>query len=573
MSKRTIELLLQAKDGASPVLTGLGARLDELAQKHLGMSAKAAAAWVAAGVAAQKAASVIARVVDESIKAGDAMFDMSQRTGVAASKLAAMSFAAAQTGADASQLEAGMRRLTRAMGEAQRGGGEASAAFRALGVEVASGGRLRAVEDVLGDVADALARIDDQAKRMDLAQQILGRGGTGLLPMLQQGSGALRQYMTQFALLGGMTDDFAEKADAAADAIGRKNAAWKNLKQTLAAPLIPLVTVAMDNLTASIAASGRSFGNAATYGGNFAAVLREIEASSAAVARSAGMAAGTFAEQLERIAIKPPGDDQMIINARAYNTLLAERAQKMAEIQASVAAELSVLDQVAAMQEQVALAGAHASLARELADVEADVFDLLAAQVDAQTELLAEVDKTTSSWRDQDEMLKQMKSQAIDGLIGGVNSLFGALGAGNQKWYRDLQAVLQVYYAIRAVAASIKILSFFAAGGKVPMAAGGKIPHAAAGYMVPDGPRGIDSRLIAAMPGEGVIRRDTMARLERFLSRDEMGVVDPRVLRRRGSGAQVVQQFHVGMPVSVVEIKRLGEMSADAAEAAGRRFL
>ena len=60
-----------------------------------------------------------------------------------------------------------------------------------------------------------------------------------------------------------------------------------------------------------------------------------------------------------------------------------------------------------------------------------------------------------------------------------------------------------------------------AQGGAVPMAQGGSIPHAAFGYSVPDGPRGLDSRLIAAMPGEEVINRQLSMRLNRFLSSAE----------------------------------------------------
>jgi len=108
-----------------------------------------------------------------------------------------------------------------------------------------------------------------------------------------------------------------------------------------------------------------------------------------------------------------------------------------------------------------------------------------------------------------------------------------------------------------------------AQGGRVPaLASGGRIPHAAAGYSVPDGPRGMDSRLIAAMPGEEVINRQLSQRLDRFISSMEFGAaVSPFAMSSAGGGrGNVSVNFEVGRPVGVLDALSYGEVAATAAK-------
>jgi hypothetical protein len=106
------------------------------------------------------------------------------------------------------------------------------------------------------------------------------------------------------------------------------------------------------------------------------------------------------------------------------------------------------------------------------------------------------------------------------------------------------------------------------AGSAVPLALGGRIPHAAFGYAVPDGPRGMDSRLIAAMPGEEVINRQLSQRLDRFISSMEFGAaVSPFAMSSAGGGrGNVIVNFEVGRPVGVLDALSYGEVAATAAK-------
>lgn len=98
--------------------------------------------------------------------------------------------------------------LSQQMEELGLSGKAASETFRQLGVAVTdAAGRLRNPADVMLDVGDALNRIEDPAKRTELAMKLLGRGGSELIPMFLMGSDAIKSMAVS------MTSEFAKAAD------------------------------------------------------------------------------------------------------------------------------------------------------------------------------------------------------------------------------------------------------------------------------------------------------------------------------------------------------------------------
>ena len=100
-------------------------------------------------------------------------------------------------------------------------------------------------------------------------------------------------------------------------------------------------------------------------------------------------------------------------------------------------------------------------------------------------------------------------------------------------------------------------------GGQVPaLAYGGavpKIPRAAYGYSVPDGPRGYDSRLIMASPGEEVINRQLSQRLDRYLTSHEAAAYASPYGSSMGggSGGGGTVVMNIGIPDSMAGLQRM----------------
>jgi hypothetical protein len=88
-------------------------------------------------------------------------------------------------------LDAALQRFTRRTAEAAQGTGEAKDALAQMGIALRDqDGHLRRSEDLLADVADAFARIEDPAERVRLAFKLFDSEGVALVNLLSDGSGA-----------------------------------------------------------------------------------------------------------------------------------------------------------------------------------------------------------------------------------------------------------------------------------------------------------------------------------------------------------------------------------------------
>lgn len=171
-------------------------------------------AAVLVGVAIAAAGSAIIAPITTAImkftSMGSELNDMAGRTGVAASALAELKFAAEQSGAALSDVELAIRNIQKTVHAAATGSKGAKESLAGLGLTAAQ------LKDKLPDqqlqmIADRLATIQDPAKRAAIAIDILGKSGAQLLPMV----GELAALRAEARRLGIVPTDQAVK-DAAA---------------------------------------------------------------------------------------------------------------------------------------------------------------------------------------------------------------------------------------------------------------------------------------------------------------------------------------------------------------------
>jgi len=176
--------------------------------------------------------------------AGDSLHKMSQRTGISAATLSELGHAAELSGANVGDLENGIRRMQRSASEAADGTASYADAFRKLRVSTTdAAGNLKPTEELLLETADALARMDNHTAKAAVAQEIFGRAGTRLLPMLDQGAEGIAAMMQEARDLGiTMDDDAAEGAAELTDAMTRAQTVLKRVWQTVGQALAPAVT-------------------------------------------------------------------------------------------------------------------------------------------------------------------------------------------------------------------------------------------------------------------------------------------------------------------------------------------
>lgn len=145
--------------------------------------------------------------------AGSELNDMSARTGVSVEALSELAFAAKLAGAGSEDLETGLRKMSRTLVEAKRGGERAQRSLAALGLSIEDLESL-SPEDAFQTIGERLLDIQNPMARAALAMEIFGKTGTKLLPMLD-GLGEARQRARELGLT--ISTDMAQRADQLGD--------------------------------------------------------------------------------------------------------------------------------------------------------------------------------------------------------------------------------------------------------------------------------------------------------------------------------------------------------------------
>ncbi|HLS19392.1 MAG TPA: phage tail tape measure protein [Paracoccaceae bacterium] len=165
-----------------------GARRAELAYSRVSR------ALVPLGAALGVAFSV--RGFDQALSRLDAIGNTADRLGLTTDALQELRSAASQAGISTGTLDMAMQRFGRRVAEARQGTGAAKSALQEMGIALTDAeGKARPLMDVLRDVADRLATMEDKTDRNRLAFKLFDSEGVQLVNMLDNGSAGLDKFI------------------------------------------------------------------------------------------------------------------------------------------------------------------------------------------------------------------------------------------------------------------------------------------------------------------------------------------------------------------------------------------
>jgi hypothetical protein len=249
-------IVISAQDKFSAVFGQATSGLGKLQQSASQLST------VLGGIAAGGFVASVTSMVRSAIQLADELGDLSQRTGIAVESLSAFQQSAEVNGVATEEFASGIRRLNLALVDAQDSGSKAAQIFRALGVDVTQG-----TEVALRGVVDAFAQLPDGATKAALANELLGRAGERLIPLLNEGAAGLDRARAAAERFGTLIS-----AQVSADA-QRFNDNLTKLKQStdvlavsIGNALVPAFATISDNLVV-----------ARSRGDTFIQTLREID--------------------------------------------------------------------------------------------------------------------------------------------------------------------------------------------------------------------------------------------------------------------------------------------------------
>jgi hypothetical protein len=177
----------------------------------------------AAGVAG------LAAATKKAIDYGDEIDKAAKRTGIGAEALQRYQLAADLSGASLQDLEKATKRSASVILDAQNGLMESKRALDDLGLSADDLAK-KTPEQQLNAFLNALAGVENHSKRAALAQDIFGRAGTNLLPIIDGGSKAFRELMTEADRFNTiLSQDQVTAAANAKDAMTRLQASLKAL--------------------------------------------------------------------------------------------------------------------------------------------------------------------------------------------------------------------------------------------------------------------------------------------------------------------------------------------------------
>lgn len=189
--------------------------------------------------------------IKEQIDYADGLADIAARANTTAEALSAVEYALHFNDATLEDYTGGLQKLALNMDAAAQGSKAQADLFETLGIKLREqDGQLRNSSDVMMDISDVLAGMNDGATKTSLAMDLLGKSaGPALLPHLSQGSEAIRELTAEaekFNLV--VSTDASNAAGQINDSLDKLSFAATGTWRVMAVQLAPVLGEISENM-------------------------------------------------------------------------------------------------------------------------------------------------------------------------------------------------------------------------------------------------------------------------------------------------------------------------------------
>lgn len=208
-----------------------------------------------AGIAAGAFAELTSEIKDQAA----ALKDTSEQTGLSTDELQAWTLQAQLGGASAQDFVTGLRKVSKELATGVDESGQQSKLFKRLGIDTKdAAGNTRDLSSVLPEIAEKFKGLTNGAEKSALAQQLFGRAGTKLVPVLSEGAAGVAKLKAQLDDLGGgFSQEAIDRADEYDDALIKLNFSFFGLKSLLATQVFPWLAKTVGELTKASVGAGK----------------------------------------------------------------------------------------------------------------------------------------------------------------------------------------------------------------------------------------------------------------------------------------------------------------------------
>ena len=259
-------------------LKRMGRSLNNKIFKPLKQAGRAMFIGAIAGAAALAVA--LKKVTDK----GDLFGKMSKRTGIAADELQRYAHAADLSGASIESVEKAVKRMAKVVRDGDRGLSTAVDALNELGLS-ADSLRGKSPTETFDAMTTAIAAVEDPLRKAALAQEVFGRAGTQLLPMLEGGAKGLADLKKEADDLGMiMSPQDVANAEKFKDELSRTKGVMGGMIQAWVGRFLPAINAGIEKFRAVLLEfrNGQGF---ATFGDKLARGAALLLAAAASFAK------------------------------------------------------------------------------------------------------------------------------------------------------------------------------------------------------------------------------------------------------------------------------------------------
>lgn len=178
-------------------------------------------------------------IVVSTANAADAVFDMSKKTGMSTEAVSKWAFALKQSGGDITTLQTAIRGMSNFIDGARQGQTTMVETLARLNMTVAEFNGLTPEQAFL-KLGEAVAQIPDPMTRAAIAQDVFGKSGMAMLPVLSEGRAGLQSMFDEAERAGAVFSEAeAAMGDQFNDALGSLTASLQGAGKEIAIALIP----------------------------------------------------------------------------------------------------------------------------------------------------------------------------------------------------------------------------------------------------------------------------------------------------------------------------------------------
>lgn len=242
------KIVITAEDKASAALKAISTNFDAITAG----AAKVAGAFTAlTGLSFAGVSAGVVAMVRNTADAQDEMGKMAQKAGMGIEALSGLSYAAKLAGADTETLVTSSKALSTNILDAARAADQGKTMFGALGISVRdSAGGLRATDQIMLDVAERFAGMEDGANKSALAVKLFGRSGLEMIPFLNQGKDGIAALTAEAERMGlVMSEDAAKASEQFNDNIERLSAGAEGIRRSIGNAALPMLNELVQQMT------------------------------------------------------------------------------------------------------------------------------------------------------------------------------------------------------------------------------------------------------------------------------------------------------------------------------------